>query len=351
MEKTINAGVEVYSFQNCPYDWNPDILHVNEYMPSIFALALFPNCPVVTSVHSQLDVEKPFINNRVYKYICIRPQIQEMLLENNIVHKDDTTLIYNGIDFDRFGKRKAKKNISRNVLFVGTIDPLRKKAIEDLIADAKEKDYRVTIVGKKHDIYLDNPPSHVSVLEPTWNVQKYLEDATETAGILLGRTTIEGWVAGLPGWIYDIDLEGNILKKTLFPPPKDIQKFNINNVADSIINLYEQAINRKPVAYDDKSLALASSSVIAETINNKNAINELIGRSSDMKQLINYLGSENYNVNLRLQQLESKIDQLSEKYSVLSLKQNRITSALGLIVKSIRKIRKTSKLFKNKKNG
>ena len=60
-----------------------------------------------------------------------------------------------------------------------------------------------------------------------------------TAGILLGRTTIEGWLCGKPGLIYDIDESGEIKSKKLHNPPEDINKFSSKIIVDEIISKYE----------------------------------------------------------------------------------------------------------------
>ena len=60
----------------------------------------------------------------------------------------------------------------------------------------------------------------------------------ETAGIQLGRTTIEGWVAGKPGWIYKVDDQGNILDIQFHEPPADVEKYYSENVAKQIIDEY-----------------------------------------------------------------------------------------------------------------
>lgn len=336
-------GIEVYSFEDCPSDWAPDVLHVNEYMPSVFALTLFPKTPAIATVHSQFMVEKPFVTSRISKYICIRPQVQEKLLKVTRIPKDNTIVIYNGVDFDRFKRSKENHTTGRHVLFVGTIDALRKKAILELINDSVENDYRVTIVGKKHDTYLDTLPNNVALYEPTWDVQKYFEGITETAGILLGRTTIEGWAAGIPGWIYEIDLEGNIVEKKLHQPPKDLNKFNIIKVADSILGLYEDAIKNVNVDFDSISLAEAQASVIANSLKNEAKINALKGQVDSNTDLINYLGSENYKVHLELQSINKNVSELHHNL-------HGVRRALAPLLKSRAKIGAIIHNVKSKKS-
>jgi len=346
-ERARKAGALIYPFNECPSSWNPDVLHVNEYMPSVFAVTLYPDTPVVATVHSQFNVEKPFITDRVYKYICIRPEIEQKLLSDTTITADRTTVIYNGVDFNRFRPAtESNKYAEKHVLFVGTIDPLRKKAILDLISDGERNNYKVTIVGKKHDTYLDNPPKHVTVYPPVWNVEKYFKGVTETAGILLGRTTIEGWAANLPGWIYDIDLEGNIKSKKLFPPPKDLAKFDLKNVSAQILGLYKEAVKNKAVSFDDISLNEARASVIANSLINEVKINILRGDVDSSKELINYLGAENYARHIKIQELEATLGFAADRITRLEAEVNILQRAI--LRRVARKTRNISRSFVNK---
>ena len=99
------------------------------------------------------------------------------------------------------------------------------------------------IVGRKRTSILDNLGlDHVKYFEPTWSVESYIEQCDITAGILLGRTTIEGWLCGKPGIIYDIDESGEIKSKKLHNPPEDINKFSSKTIIGEIIKTYELAL-------------------------------------------------------------------------------------------------------------
>jgi hypothetical protein len=96
------------------------------------------------------------------------------------------------------------------------------------------------LVGENKSNYLNLilENSHVKHFPPTWNVEKYIKNCKETAGIQLGRTTIEGWMCGKTGWIYNVDLDGNIITKNNFEPPLDIEKYYSSNVAKKIKKEY-----------------------------------------------------------------------------------------------------------------
>jgi hypothetical protein len=123
------------------------------------------------------------------------------------------------------------------------MDYLREQTIRDLIESTKTDGKDLWLVGKENGIKLsdligdDNP--HVTYHGPSWKVEDFVKKCDETAGILLGRTTIEGWLCGKEGWIYDVDQSGNIRGKELHKIPDDIHKFRSDNVAKEIIEEYK----------------------------------------------------------------------------------------------------------------
>ena len=96
------------------------------------------------------------------------------------------------------------------------------------------------LVGDNKSNYLSDLliNKHVKYFESTNKVENYVKNCSETAGILLGRTTIEGLLCGKPGWIYNINDSGQILNKDRFDIPKDINKFDYINVAKKIKEEY-----------------------------------------------------------------------------------------------------------------
>jgi hypothetical protein len=270
-DRTLERGIPVYRFEECPPEWSPDVLHVQELAPSSFALAMYPRVPAVATVHSEFDCERPFLAARIWRYICIRPSVQTVVTDQYGVSPERTIVIYNGVDAARFARLKGEaaaiRPKERRVLFVGAIDSLRRHAIQDVIAKGAREGFRVRVVGDKHADYLDAPPAHVEVYPATWDVDRHLAEASATAGILLGRTTIEGWFAGLPAWIYDIDLDGSIRSLESLAPPADLSMFDVSIVADSIMDLYSRAISSgymKDLSISIDSLGAATASSMAE---------------------------------------------------------------------------------------
>ena len=88
---------------------------------------------------------------------------------------------------------------------------------------AKENNLELWLVGANSSIYLEEllKENHIKHFNATWNIEKFVKNCKETAGIMLGRTTIEGWMCGKGGWIYNVDSKGDITEKEFYDPPFD----------------------------------------------------------------------------------------------------------------------------------
>ncbi len=248
--KSVNGEVEtqpntLYKLQNI----NFDVIHLNHKPVTEHLLRLYPDTPVICSIHSEvISLEEPVISPQIKKYIAIRPEIKDFLIERFEIDSNMINIVYNPIDGNRFKLQKNSEQIKtkKRILFVGTIDYLRRETIQDLINTTKEEGNELWIVGKKNDNYLDDMiknESHVTYFTPTNDIERYIHKCDETAGILLGRTTIEGWLCGKKGWIYDINNSGKINSKELHDIPNDIDKFKSENVVKQIISEYESILN------------------------------------------------------------------------------------------------------------
>ena len=239
-----SLGIKVYDFNNVPIKENFDIIHGQHYPVVEILVNAFPNTPIITTIHSEvIDLENPVISQKIKKYICIRPEIKEHIINNFKIDESVIEVIYNPIDEERFNHNNVENNNS--ILFVGTIDYLRKNSIFDISNYCQENNKELWLVGKNHSNYLNEltSKSHVKYFNETNRVENFTKKCGETAGILLGRTTIEGWMCGKSGWIYDIDNNGKILSKTLNEPPNDINKFHSTNVSKRILDEYYKIIN------------------------------------------------------------------------------------------------------------
>ena len=235
-----NKG-ELYKMEEVKYD----VLHLNHTPITEHFLNLYPNINAICSIHSEvIDLEHPVIHKNIKKYIAIRPEIKQFMIDDFYIDENMIDVIYNPIDYTRFKvKPNMPKRNKKRVLFMGTIDYIRKATILDLIEVTRNEGSELYIVGKKHDTYLDNiNESHVKWFDATPNPEKFIHECDESAGIQLGRTTIESWLCGKPSIIYSVNKEGKILGKELHQVPSDIDKFRCDNVVKQIIERYKEIV-------------------------------------------------------------------------------------------------------------
>lgn len=241
-------GKTVKSAPNTLYkvsDVNFDVLHLNHKPVSEHLIKLYPNTPTISTIHSEIiALEEPLIHDSIKKYIAIRPEIKNVLVDKYKIDEALISVIYNPVDSSRFKPLKNNKIFNR-VLFVGTLDYLRIKTIIEVINQAKKEGKEVYLVGKNNGIDINSILSvnpHVKYFPQTSNIEKFIYECDETAGILLGRTTIESWMCGKKSWIYNVDDSGNILSKHLYDVPDDINKFNSDYVCRLIKEEYLKII-------------------------------------------------------------------------------------------------------------
>jgi glycosyltransferase involved in cell wall biosynthesis len=221
-----------------------DIIHTQHTPVTNQMCQMYPKIDKISTIHSEvIELENPVINETIKKYICIRPEIQEHIINKFGINKNNTEVVYNPIDTDRFNTKNTKDD--GYVLFVGTLDYLRESTIKDLVDYTKEINKELWLVGENKSNYLEDllKYSHVKYFGPTNRVETYVKNCSETAGILLGRTTIEGWLCGKPGWIYNVDENGYILNKEKHDVPDDVKKFDGLEIAKKIKEEYIKILN------------------------------------------------------------------------------------------------------------
>lgn len=217
-----------------------DIIHMQHKPVAERMIQFYPEINKIYSIHSEvIELEDPIKHESIKKYIAIRPEIKDYIVDKFEIPEEQVEVIYNPIDNDKF-KPKPTVKIENSVLFVGTIDYLRKETILDLMERTKEEGKELWLVGEDKSNYLQQVlfEPHVKYFPATWSVENFIYKCEETAGIQLGRTTIEGWMCGKPSWIYKVDSGGFILSKEKFDPPTDIEKYYASNVAQQIKNEY-----------------------------------------------------------------------------------------------------------------
>ena len=240
---TFDAGNGVQtSTPNMMYrisDVNFDLIHMQHKPVAERMIQFYPEIDKIYSIHSEvIELEDPITHESIKKYIAIRPEIKDHMINNFEIPEKDIEVIYNPVDNEKFKLKPSK--VQNAVLFVGTIDYLRRETIMDLIEYTKDNDKELWLMGEDKQNYLPTilTQSHVKHFNPNWNVEKLINDCSETAGIQLGRTTIESWLCGKPSWIYKVNSYGNIVSKERFDPPTDLEKYYANNVVKQIKEQY-----------------------------------------------------------------------------------------------------------------
>jgi glycosyltransferase involved in cell wall biosynthesis len=222
---------------------NFDIIHMQHKPVAERMIQFYPEIDKIYSIHSEvIDLEDPIEHESIKKYIAIRPEIKEHIIDKFQIDENLIEVIYNPIDNEKFKPKQIKEE--NFVLFVGTIDYLRRETIIDLIDSTKDENKELWIVGEDKSNYLPAilENSHVKHFPSTWDVESFVQRCSETAGIQLGRTTIEGWMCGKPSWIYKVDSGGFILSKEKFNPPSDIEKYYSTNVVTQIKEEYRKIL-------------------------------------------------------------------------------------------------------------
>jgi glycosyltransferase involved in cell wall biosynthesis len=236
----LQEGIKIVEIHDLNKNEKYDVIHTQHKPVTEYLIELYPYTKKVTTIHSEIiPLEEPAIDFSVNHYIAIRPSIKNHLVSKFNINSNKISVIYNPIDQEKFKPIKTKDHNS--ILFVGSVDYLRQNMIYDLTEYTKSKNMDLWIVGENKEFFLPDllKYKHVKYSNSSFEIQKYVQRCNETAGILLGRTTIEGWMCGKSGWIYDVDEKGNILNKELFQPPDDIEKYYSINVAKQIKKIYE----------------------------------------------------------------------------------------------------------------
>ena len=183
------------------------------------------------------------MDERIRRYIAIRPGIKQHLRDHYQIAASKIAVIRNPIDGDRFNKIGVSDE--GFVLFVGTIDYLRERAIRDLVSMTEASGYDALLIGKDKSSYLDELLAypHVKYRAETDDVEFFTKRCTHTAGIMLGRTTVEGWLCGKSGWIYNVDETGCVVSKKLTRPPPDLHDYQVSNVINEMLHVYKEVLN------------------------------------------------------------------------------------------------------------
>ena len=152
-----------------------DIIHFQHKPVAERILNMYPELDKICSIHSEvISLEDPVVDPTIKKYIAIRPEIKEHMVNNFDIPEEMIDIIYNPIDNEKFQSKNGSEG--NYVLFVGTIDYLRKESILDLIEYTREIGKELWLVGENNGNYLENLllEDHVKHFPSTWKVEDFI---------------------------------------------------------------------------------------------------------------------------------------------------------------------------------
>lgn len=239
-KKLYEIGVKQIDLTNIDTTEKFDIIVASQPQVNEFFIQHFTKTPKISIIHSEIRSEDPILNNNIQHYITIRKSIVDMLVNDYNIPSEKVSLIYNPIDRNRFNSENSLKNQKTSGIFVGEVlDSIRFKAVSHLVKNCIDKDWDLYLMSESR--YNFNHPN-IKYINKRWDTENVVKKMNFTAGILLGRTTLEGWCCGVPGYMYHIDINGDIIGIETKQPENIKELCDSKNVAKTHIKLYNKII-------------------------------------------------------------------------------------------------------------
>lgn len=226
-------GARVFSFKDKldeDYSW----MILSEPITECF-YKRFPHTPAINLIHSKYVCEKPHAKRpQIRLYMACRQDVIDFWKPKI---GGNWEVLNNPIDFERF-KPVRKKSNKYTVFSASTLDPLRTPMFYDLIRRAEKENIQVIIAGKDYGALRKiKIPKNVKIIPECVEVERYIAQADEVAGIYMGRITLEAMAMGKKTLIYDVD---GTHKKGIVP--KNFKEdYDYKDVAKKIVDI----MNRK----------------------------------------------------------------------------------------------------------
>lgn len=239
-KKLYELGIKQIDLSSIDTTENFDIIVASQPQVNQFFIQYFSQIPKVSIIHSEIRSEDPILNDNIEHYIAIRQSIADMLINDYTISSDKVSLIYNPIDRSRFNNENILKNQKKSGIFVGEVlDSIRFKSVSHLVKSCIDKDWDLYLMSESR--YNFNHPN-IKYIDKRWDTETIVKNMDFTAGILLGRTTLEGWCCGVPGYMYLIDINGNIIGIDIEKLENIEELCDSKNVAKQHIELYNRII-------------------------------------------------------------------------------------------------------------
>ena len=233
----VEHGISVTHLENLTESF--DLIVASQPFPNTFLCNKYPNTPKISIIHSALRSEDAIKHPSIVHYIAVQPDIYRHLKNVYNIKTSKISLIYNPIDTDRFRQQEKITEGTTGVLVGEVQDPLRRPMVNHIVSECIDRGINLIIISRsKHNF------NHrlIQIKDQLYNTEKYLAGADFTVG-LGGRTTIEGWLCGLPSYIYKVNTYGDILDIQLKYPPK-IYRFKRDYVTKQHYDIYKAIIER-----------------------------------------------------------------------------------------------------------
>jgi hypothetical protein len=228
-------GIKITNMLNLPDDF--DLIIGSQPDPTVFLCNRFKDIPKISIIHSVLRSEEVIKHDSIKHYIAVQPDIYRCLKNQHNIKTKNISLFYNPIDDTRFKKYQTHRNNINGVLIGEINDSLRLPMIKHIIGECIKDNIKLTIISRSKCDFIHDL---IQVNDQCYNTEEYLKNADFTVGIG-GRTTIEGWMCGIPSYIYYVNAYGDILDIQLKNPPK-IERFKRNFVAKQHYSLYNKIL-------------------------------------------------------------------------------------------------------------
>jgi hypothetical protein len=235
----LEKGVSTVSIDKLTGEEVFDIAAVSQPHVTQMICNIYTDLPKVSIIHSPYRSEEVIGHPSIKHYIAVDVFVYRHLRDIIKIPTKILSLIYNGVDPKKFNT-EGRSTLERVTgLYVGGWDdPLRNRMFNHIVQECVTNDWDLYVVGSRQRGV--NYPANIKFFDGIYNIELFTKAANFTVG-LGGRTLIEGWMCGIPGYIYKVSPDGDILEITLKYPPKISRFFNYN-IAKQHINLYTNII-------------------------------------------------------------------------------------------------------------
>ena len=122
---------------------------------------------------------------------------------------------------------------------VRILDNIRFRAVSHLVDECIQHDWDLLLMSDSR--YDFNHPN-IKYVDKRWDTESIVKNVDFTAGILLGRTTLEGLCCGVPRYVYYINRNGELTDVRLLEPDNYPQICDSKNVIKQHIELYNKIV-------------------------------------------------------------------------------------------------------------